>query len=75
MVRADPMVNMTIGQIVESEGYSFQEHSLTTEDGYILTIHRVNSSDFAAKLFRPVVFFQHGLMSSSEAFVLNGLNA
>ena len=38
-------VKMTIRDIVENQGLCFQEHKVTTEDGYILTIHRV-ATDF-----------------------------
>jgi hypothetical protein len=47
---------------------------VTTEDGYILTMHRIpyspasNSSERA----RPIVFLQHGLISSSVDWVIMG---
>ena len=31
----------TIREIVEENNYSFEEHNITTDDGYILSIHRV----------------------------------
>mgnify|MGYP004417252226 CR=1 FL=1 len=31
----------TIREIVEENNYSFEEHNVTTDDGYILSIHRV----------------------------------
>ena len=36
---------MTIRQQVESKGYIFEEHKITTEDGYILTAFRVPSKN------------------------------
>ena len=71
-VKTDPRVASTIKEIVEADGLTFEYHSVTTEDGYILSVHRVTSPDFAGKTSKPVVFLQHGLFSSSEAFVLNG---
>ena len=54
---------------MEAEGFKFEKHTVTTEDGYILEMHRLNmpgSED------RPVVMLQHGILSSSETWVLNG---
>lgn len=59
---------MSIKEVVENEGLKFQEHTVTTKDGYILIVHRV-SMDFDA--IKPPVFLQHGLCSSSENFMLN----
>lgn len=59
---------MSIKEIVENEGFKFQEHKVTTKDGYILKIHRV-SMDFDT--IKPPVFLQHGMISSSENFMLN----
>lgn len=62
-VKADPKLTMTIGEIVESQGLSFEYHNVTTEDGYILGVHRVYSPRFDAEIPKPVVFFQHGILS------------
>ena len=48
---------------------------VTTEDGYILTMHRIpyskNEPDsLANNKTRPVVFVQHGLLCSSADFLL-----
>lgn len=66
---------MTISEIVESQGLSFEYHTVTTKDGYILEVHRVYSPRFDSKIPKPVAFFQHGILSQSEAFVLNGPDA
>jgi hypothetical protein len=62
-VEADPKLKMTIGEIIQSYGLSFEKHSVTTEDGYILEIHRVFSSRFDPDIPKPVAFFQHGILS------------
>ena len=46
-------VEMTVRDIVENQGLCFEEHKVTTEDGYILTIHRV-ATDFEQS--RPPAF-------------------
>jgi pimeloyl-ACP methyl ester carboxylesterase len=48
----------------------FEEHQVTTEDGYILTMHRMFLR-VSYDTNRPVVFLQHGMLSNSEAWVLN----
>ena len=63
LVKADPKVNMTIGEIVESEGYKFEYHNVTTPDGYILEMHRAYSPDFDSNITKPVIFLQHGVLS------------
>ena len=77
---------MTLEQIVTAEGYRFESHFVVTEDGYVLNLHRIfkDGDSKAHRLMkdsklntgkRPVVFLQHGLMSSSEVFLLNGENS
>ena len=58
-----------------SSKYIVEEHNVTTEDGYILTIFRVNLIESEkAKLtsnlkenIGKVVFIQHGLFGSADA--------
>ena len=74
-VRQDERVELPIEDIVMQDGYFFMNYNVTTEDGYILELHRVWSPDFDdSSVSKPVVFFMHGLLSSSEAFLLNGEN-
>ncbi|KDR15390.1 lipase 3-like [Zootermopsis nevadensis] len=61
-------------KLITQHGYPAETHTVTTEDGYILTMHRIpyspksNSTDTK----RPVVFLQHGLISSSVDWVIMG---
>jgi lysosomal acid lipase/cholesteryl ester hydrolase len=51
-----------------------ETHKVTTEDGYILTHHRIPNGKNAAPAppeGRPVVWLQHGLLSSSADWLLN----
>ena len=53
-------------------GYVHEEHVVTTEDGYMLTLHRIlpKAVEGSAKdVTRPAVYLQHGLLTSSELFV------
>jgi len=51
-------------EIIEAAGFRSEVHKVTTEDGYILTMHRVGDG------VGPVVFLQHGLICSSVDWVL-----
>ena len=54
--------------MVLEAGYPVESHDVVTEDGYILTLHRIPASNQSS----GVVFLQHGLMSSSADWVLSG---
>jgi len=60
--------------------WDVESHEVTTEDGYILKVFRIRSDRTTArttidKVAKPVVFLQHGLISSSETFILNDQNS
>lgn len=57
-------------ELIRYHGYEAEEHSVTTEDGYILTIFRCNSRNTTIKRKRPVII-QHGLLLSSDDFCVN----
>ncbi|XP_043481763.1 lipase 3-like [Leptopilina heterotoma] len=59
--------------LVERHGFPAEEHIVTTKDGYILKIHRIPGSASKPKSKgKPVVFLQHGILASSDTFVLMG---
>lgn len=61
---------MTMQEVVTGlHGYLYDEMDVHTEDGYILTMVRVRHPD--TKNGAPVIFMQHGLLSSAETFVAN----
>lgn len=62
-------------QLVNSNGYPFEEHEVSSEDGYILSLHRIPKGKFentTNKLRRPIALFQHGLLASSDVFLFRG---
>ncbi|GMR57394.1 hypothetical protein PMAYCL1PPCAC_27589, partial [Pristionchus mayeri] len=69
----DPEVNMTAPEIIRYWGYPMEEHFATTEDGYILGLHRIPTGrdGSAYSPNRPVVFMQHGLESDSSNWIAN----
>ncbi|KAJ8952387.1 hypothetical protein NQ318_014478 [Aromia moschata] len=59
---------------IKSYGYPFEEHEAVTDDGYILTIHRIpyGRSESCKTEGRPAVVFMHGLGSTSAEFFILG---
>jgi len=64
-------------QLVAAHGYPSESHVVRTEDGYLLTLHRIpggrlHQGPSGGASGRPVVFLQHGLLASSADWVLTG---
>ncbi|XP_031394027.1 triacylglycerol lipase 2-like [Punica granatum] len=57
--------------MVQPQGYVCQEHKVTTEDGYILTMQRIPVSRSSKRADKPPVLLQHGLMMDAVTWVLN----
>ena len=59
-------------ETIRCHGYPAKEYEVTTEDGYILTMHRIEHGRAHDRdLFvRPVVFLQHDFLGSSVDFVI-----
>ncbi|XP_024872542.1 gastric triacylglycerol lipase-like [Temnothorax curvispinosus] len=78
--RMDPAEKINSGKVldfiglVERYDYPAEEHSVTTEDGYNLKIHRIPGSPLLldSKKKKEIVFVQHGLLASSDCWVLYG---
>ena len=54
-------------------GYPVEVHTVTTEDGYVLEMHRIpfgKRSPLVPGETRPVVYVQHGLLCSSADWVM-----
>nr|CAD7572632.1 unnamed protein product [Timema californicum] len=70
-----PTLMMTTPELISRHGYTWEEHDVVTEDGYILTLYRIPSGRAQPKpaeerAGRPAVLLQHGLVSSSDTWVL-----
>jgi len=64
-------INISTDQLISNKGYPAETHWVTTDDGYILTIHRIPYGKLNRDLQdRPVVFLQHGLLCSSADWVV-----
>ena len=53
-------------------GYPFETHEVTTDDGYILTLFRLQKKSTNMKSGLPVVFIQHGLDNDAANWLQNG---
>lgn len=68
----DPEAGLRTPGIIKHWGYPVEEHNAITEDGYILTMHRIPyGKGLPPNSRRPVVFLQHGLEASSSNWISN----
>lgn len=64
-------------EIATRHGYPAEAHTVTTEDGYLLTMHRIPCGRIGChqkggRGRGQPVFLQHGLLSSSADWVISG---
>ena len=79
MTAVDPDEYKTFQQIVESNGFIFEEHLVTTADNYTLKMFRIPGKNetledefyYNGVTGKNVVFFQHGLLDSADCWVMN----
>lgn len=60
--------------LISSKGYPVEEYTVQTKDGYLLGVQRIptgRSKKSRQATNKPVVFLQHGLLSSSVDWVIN----
>uniref|UniRef100_A0AAR5Q7J7 Lipase n=1 Tax=Dendroctonus ponderosae TaxID=77166 RepID=A0AAR5Q7J7_DENPD len=64
-------MGLSMHQFCQKYGYPIEEETVTTEDGYILTMHRIKCSlnRTGCHEKRPAVLLLHGLLASSADFV------
>ena len=60
-------------EIIANRGYPVEVHQVTTDDGYILEVHRIphgkgQSSDSSIK--RRAVFLQHGFINTDNVWLI-----
>ena len=68
-----PLYDLTIPDQIAAQGYAFEQHTITTPDGYILTAFRV-----PGKIGEPIVkgakqpiYMQHGLIDDGGTWFFN----
>ncbi|XP_033217120.1 lipase 3-like [Belonocnema kinseyi] len=63
----------TFMDLVGASGYTAEEHDVTTQDGYILSIHRIPGGPKSPVTpGKPAVVLIHGLFAASDIWVLRG---
>ncbi|XP_067204979.1 gastric triacylglycerol lipase-like [Linepithema humile] len=65
--KCDPDANLNTLQMIKKAGYPAEAHIVLTEDGYLLTLHRI-----PGRKNSPSVLLQHGLLSSSIDWIVSG---
>ncbi|KAG5864500.1 hypothetical protein JTB14_009132 [Gonioctena quinquepunctata] len=67
---------LNITELIKYYGYSVETHEVQTEDGYLLTLHRIPSGRNREESHKNEnsVIIQHGMSGSSENFVFLGPN-
>ncbi|XP_055678100.1 lipase 3-like [Lutzomyia longipalpis] len=61
--------------MVQSNGYPAESHVIETVDGYLITVHRIpygKTPEAGPRGDKPVVFLQHGFLTSSGDWVIIG---
>jgi pimeloyl-ACP methyl ester carboxylesterase len=58
----------SIEELITQQGFTFEEFSVKTQDGYICKLHHLHAPQGPTK---GPVFLQHGLLDSSDAWVVN----
>lgn len=62
---------LNIQELTSKYGYPFEEHNVTTDDGYILTLHRIPCKK---NCVGEAIFLMHGLIDTSDTWILQGPN-
>ena len=62
----------TFQELAVKNGFGFEQHTVTTEDGYILTVWRIPGlAGEAKKLGKPTVLLQHGVLDSANCWAMH----
>lgn len=64
----DSWLNIT--QLAQKYMYPLEEHTVRTQDGYFINVHRITNCEFGEK--KPAVLLMHGISESSDSWLLMG---
>lgn len=68
MLRSNEVEEENVPELIKACGYKVETHSVVTEDGYILDMHRIPSTG------KPI-FLMHGMLCSSYCWVTSETNS
>jgi pimeloyl-ACP methyl ester carboxylesterase len=69
---ACPECDLDVCALVAYHGYPCETHSVTTADGFTLTMQRIPYSPHnSTRTGRPAVILQHGLLDSAATWIIN----
>ncbi|KAG5670741.1 hypothetical protein PVAND_000983 [Polypedilum vanderplanki] len=69
----NPDSELTTPEIIVRHGYQAETHTVQTEDGYLLNMHRIPCGRAGCSdEIRQPVFLQHGILASSADWILSG---
>jgi hypothetical protein len=69
-VGSDPDFDNDFEKIVTEHGYVFENHPVTTDDGYILNVYRIKKDDLGGDKKKPAVFLQHGVTDTADCWIM-----
>ncbi|XP_023939745.2 lipase 3-like [Bicyclus anynana] len=69
---ANEDVHLNATQLIKKHGYGVEEHVVKTDDGYLLTLFRIQPRQALVEDQRPVVFLMHGFLGSADEWLLSG---
>lgn len=59
---------------MKENGFRYEEHSVTTSDGFILKLFRIPGRSGDTTTGKKVVFFQHGILDSADCWIAHHAN-
>lgn len=64
---------LTMEQVCTKYGFAYEEHKVTTEDGYILTVGRIPGlkDEVVTQGSKPAIILQHGLGANMMQWIMN----
>ena len=66
-------IGLNFIQTAQRHGYTVEQHSVTTSDGYILSLFRIpHGINDTYTTGRPAVLMQHGIFESPDCFLIRG---
>ena len=66
-----PEAHYDFRQLASTLNFPIEEHQVTTSDGYILTFFRIQAKNTKIKNGLPPLLLNHGLLDSSDSFIVN----